>query len=440
MNAPAPQRRRLQEHLDSALQMARLLLDEVLHPRHAGDDADAYADLVGKAGGEVAMLLRLADRAGDDATRERVRTLAHDLAPLARTPRVWRSLVMRPSRAPMHAMAHLCLQALGERDDALDGVLRLALSGSAAHANERVPYRLLDAAWTRHLALGDAELQHPALALSPLGAGIDLVEATVEDAYAFTHALPYASDFGRVPLAPGFDTSRLLDLADAVAVQALASDDLDLLAEVLLAPAVLRRPWTPILAFGWQVLDRVWCEHGFVPGPGLPPPVAGEKRTQTVRRVLGTVYHSTLAAGMTCAALLAADTLPPAALGAQGDLGRRDEESQAPAAGPGRAWREQWQLCLPQQRQELGFLLLSLSLRAALAAPDLARVHQLVHQAAESGWLEKPLVLQSAELLGRVCAPAAEGEVVSTRGLAQRLQPRHRPQASGHHQPLLAST
>ncbi|MCA0239699.1 MAG: hypothetical protein LCI02_02480 [Proteobacteria bacterium] len=415
-------RRRLQEHLDSALQMARLLLDEVLHPRHAGTDGDAHADLVGKAGGEVAMLLRLADRAcADDAGRARVRALARDLAPLARTPRVWRSLVMRPSRAPMHAMAHLCLQALGERDDALDRVVRLALACSAANANERVPYRLLDAAWTRHLALGDGELQHPALGLSPLGAGIDLVEATVEDAYAFTHALPYASDFGRVPLPPTFDASRLAqlaDLADAVAVQALASDDLDLLAEVLMAPAVLRRPWTPILAFGWQVLDRVWTEHGFVPGPGLPPPVAGENRTQTVRRVLGTVYHSTLAAGMTCAALLAADALPPTApLGALADA-----DAAPPAIGSGAgggsggggggggrggsasAWRAQWQRCPAAQRQQLGFLLLSLQLREALAEMDLAEVHRLVRQAAQQGWLDQPLVVQSAELLGRACA------------------------------------
>ena len=401
MTEAALARRRLQEHLRSALHMARLLLDEVLHPRHAAEDAAAHADLVGKAGGEVAMLLRLADRVctePDDVAQ--VRALARDLAPLARTPRVWRSLVMRPSRAPMHAMAHLCLQALGERDDALDGVVRLALDASAAAANERVPYRLLDAAWTRHLALGDAELMHPALVLSPLGAGLDLVEATVEDAYAFTHALPYASDFARVPLPPTFDSAGLMDLADAVAVQALADDDLDLLAEVLMAPAVLRRPWTPTLAFGWQLLDRVWSDNGFVPGPGLPDPVDGESRTQTVRRVLGTVYHSTLAAGMTCATLLAADAMPPAP-----PLGALSDEP-APALG-GQALRAQWRRCPPAQQAELGFLRLSLELRQALTDLDLAQVHTLVRRAADRRWLDRPLVVQAAEMLGRACAGAA---------------------------------
>lgn len=390
--------RQLQDHLRSSLQMARLLLDEVLHPRHADDDSSAHADLVGKAGGEVAMLLRLAARACTDTDdRKRVRRLAHDLAPLARTPRVWRSLVLRPSRAPMHAMAHLCLQDLGEHDAMLDGLVRMALRSSAAAANERVPYRLLDAAWTRHLAFGDAELQHPALALSPLGTGIDLLQATVEDAYAFTHALPYATDFGRVALPPTFDAAQLMDLADAVAVQALADDDLDLLAEVLMAPAILRQPWTPTLAFGWQVLDHVWSDNGFVPGPGLPPAVDGESRTQTVRRVLGTVYHTTLAAGMTCATLLAADALPPVpALGPLGD-------APAPAIG-GRAWREQWARSTRKQQDDLAFLLLSLQLRQALSDLDLAQVHHLVRQAATQGWLDKPLLVQAAEMLGRVCA------------------------------------
>ena len=34
----------------------------------------------------------------------------------------------------------------------------------------------------------------------PLGAGVDLLELSAQDAYAFTHALPYATDFGRLPL------------------------------------------------------------------------------------------------------------------------------------------------------------------------------------------------------------------------------------------------
>src|SRR5688572_14143413 len=170
------------------MSMARLVLDEVLAVRFENEEPDEYRELVGKAGGELAMLLRLADRAlPGDEDREEIRSLARDLAPLVRAPHVYRFLFLRPSRAPMHTLAHFCLAELGLRDERLDRVARLALSSSVCAANERVPYRILDAAWTRHFAFGDKELDHPAISLSPIGAGIDLLQATTNDAYAFTH-------------------------------------------------------------------------------------------------------------------------------------------------------------------------------------------------------------------------------------------------------------
>ena len=238
-------------------------------------------------------------------------SLAGQVAPLARAPHVYRSLLFRPSRAPMQALAHFCLAELGVPDEKLDRVARLALQSSVCAANERVPYRILDAAWTRHLAFGDAELDHPAISLSPLGAGVDLLEASTNDAYAFTHALPYATDFGRDSLPEHIDRNNLLGIAEAIAVKALDEDDLDLLSEVLMAPRHPAIGWTPTLSFAWDVLERVWKEYGFVPGPGLPPAPDNETRNQAVRRVLGTVYHTTFAAGLCCATLIACDAEPP---------------------------------------------------------------------------------------------------------------------------------
>ena len=42
-----------------------------------------------------------------------------------------------------------------------------------------------------------------------------------------------------------------------------------------MVPAILRRDWTPVQWFGWRVLCDTWRHYGFVPGPGLPPPVEG---------------------------------------------------------------------------------------------------------------------------------------------------------------------
>src|SRR6185295_1117451 len=163
--------------------MARLLLDEVLDVQYGQEEPDEYRNLVGKAGGELAMLLRIARRAlPNEEDAAEIREFARDLAPLARSSHVYRSLLLRPSRAPMHRLAHFCLVELGVPDEKLDRLACLALRSSVCAANERVPYRMLDAAWTRHLAFGDAELEHPAVLLSPLGAGVDLLEVSTDDA------------------------------------------------------------------------------------------------------------------------------------------------------------------------------------------------------------------------------------------------------------------
>lgn len=389
---------RLRDRVRSALAVARVMLREVLDARFGDLDPDGYRKLAIKAGGEMAMLLRLARRAlPGERDRAEIDALARGLAPIVRTPQLIRSLMLRPSRAPMYALAHLCLAELGVADERLDRIVRAAFGSSAHAANERVPYRLLDAAWSRHLALGDAELDHPAVALSPLGAGVDLLEASAEDAYAYTHALVYATDFGRLPLAAHVDRDPLLGIAEALVVQALDEDDLDLLAEVLMAPAILRSGWTPTLQFGWQVLDRVWNELGFVPGPGLPAATGHETPAQAARRVLGTTYHTTFAAGLCCATLIDCDAAPGEhAGGPPGDID--------PPPGLGAAWKVNWRLCPREIQDNLRFLQLGFALRRALEDVDLARVHHVLRQAARSHLLDHPLFVQALELLERTAA------------------------------------
>lgn len=388
----------LRDYVRSALRMARMLLDEVLDVRFSHEEPDEYRNLVGKAGGELAMLLRLAKRVlPNEEDAEEIRKFALDLAPHARAPHVYRSLIFRPSRAPMHTLAHFCLVELGVPDEKLDRVARLALRSSVCAANERVPYRILDAAWTRHLAFGLAELDHPAILLSPLGAGVDLLEASTDDAYAFTHALPYATDFGRIPLPMNLDRHNLLGIAEALAVKALDEDDLDLLAEVLMAPAILRLGWTPTLAFAWDVLERVWKEFGFVPGPGLPPPPSNETRTQAVRRVLGTVYHTTFAAGLCCATLIDSGATPP-------DIEYGPPGGIEPPPGKGAAWKVNWNVCSRQMQESLSFLSLAFSLRRAVEVVDLVRVREVLRSAVQFKLIGHPLFTQGLELLERINA------------------------------------
>jgi hypothetical protein len=382
------------ELLHSALDVVELLVTHVIEPGRAEQEGFT------KEVGEIAMLLRLADRVlTGDADRQRIVDLAGRIASLARSPEHRGVIVRRPSRAAAHLLAHACLQQLGCTDPAFDELARAALAASAAGASERVPYRLLDVAWIRHLLLGDGELDHPALALSPIAQGVDLVGATTEDAYAFSHALPYATDFGRHPLPGWADTRWLAGIADALVLKALDEDDLDLLGELLMVPALLRRPWSPVQWFGWRVLCDTWRYYGFVPGPGLPAATAVESTAQTRRRVLGTVYHTTLVGGLLVATLHSCGYWPPAEPPVS--TGRvLPPVGGVDPADTALVWQRVWHRLDAHERADLAAVPEGMALHRALARTDVAAMlHSLRNTRA---LLPEPLVSQSAELLNRL--------------------------------------
>ncbi len=378
----------------SALGVAELLVEHVVEPTSTGLDA---RDLT-KEVGEVAMLLRLAQRVlEDEGDRARIATVAGRITELARSGDAQNLMVLRPSRAAPHVLAHGCLQQIGCDDGRFDEIARAALGASAAGANERVPYRLLDVAWIRHLVFGDGELHHLATSLSPIGQGVDLVATTIDDAYAFSHALPYATDFGRVPIPAWADPAWLSGTADALVLKALDEDDLDLLGELLMTPALVRAPWTSVQWFGWRVLCDTWSEHGFVPGPGLPPPVEGESAAERVRRVLGTVYHTTLVGGLAAATLVACGWLPP-----ETPPGAASYDVQpVDPADRSRAWRRVWTSLEPAHRDVLGAVPAGLALHRAVSEVDVVSILAALRQPGVES-LPEPLVSQAAELVGRM--------------------------------------
>ncbi len=259
----------------SALDVAELLVQHVIRPAQQ----QAHPPDFTKEVGEVAMLLRLADRVlVREADQGRIAVLAWRISRIARSRSNRTVVAARPSRAATHVLAHGCLHQLGCRDDSFDELARAALASTASNASERVPFRLLDVAWVRHLLLGDDELDHPALELSPVGVGVDLVGTNVEDAYAFSHALRYATDFGRRALPSSVDTAWLSEVTDALVLKALHEDDLELLGELLTAPALLRRDWTPVQWFGWRVLCDTWAPLRLRARPGAAAAGRGRGR------------------------------------------------------------------------------------------------------------------------------------------------------------------
>jgi hypothetical protein len=152
------------------------------------------------------------------------------------------------------------------------------------------------------------------------------------------------------------------------------------------------------------VLSETWSEHGFVPGPGLPPPVEGESPEERVRRVLGTVYHTTLVGGLAAATLLATGSLPPEDPPGAASCGALLVDP----ADRSRAWRRVWATLEPAHRDVLGAVPAGMALHQAVSEVDVvAIIAALRRPDVES--LPEPLVLQAAELVGRMALLVGKG-------------------------------
>ena len=377
----------------SALDVAELLVQHVIRPAQLQPNPPDFT----KELGEVATLLRLADRVLlGEADQGRIAVLAWRISRIARTRATRTTVAARPSRAAAYVLAHGCLHQLGCRDDDFDLLARAALTSTAANAADGVQ-RPLDVAWIRHLLLGDAELELPVLELSPIGAGVDLVGASVADAFEFGRALSRATDFGRLPLPDAVDTAWLSGVTDALVLKALHEDDLDLLGQLLMAPALLRRAWSPVQWFGWRVLCDTWGRYGFVPGPELPPSVDGENAAETVRRVLGTVYHTTLVGGLAVATLVSTGRLPAATPPA----GPRCVAPEVDPDDDSRAWLRTWHGLYLDEREALGVVPAGIALHRAVDDTDVVAIDEALNDPS-ADVLPEPLVTQAAELVNRL--------------------------------------
>ena len=346
------------------------------------------------------MLLRMAHRLADQPITARVEALAETIAPLARSESIRRQLVGRVSAAAPKSLAHACLSSIGHTDDQFGRVVTQALTSSAACAAERVPFRILDVAWIRHLILGDQELlDHPVLPLTCLGQGVDLVGANVDAAYALSHTLPYATDFGRLELPSWVDRARQSQLADALIAKALAADDLDLLGaphDGALAPVAVE----PDAGL------RLDSAHGGMARPPDPPRTgdpraAGpEDELTRRRRVLGTVYHTPLVGGLLMATALWRRHLPRMT-SPQPRLASPCPEDPRSTQPSKPAWRAVWARLSDGDRQRSQVAPWLVALHQAVDALDAAGLLALLRQPQAAHAPTEP-VRQAIELLQRL--------------------------------------
>jgi len=334
--------------------------------------------------------------------------LARGLISHARSPRIWAAICMQPRAASELAFAHGCLTRLGYPDAGLDALVVAAIDAAASMGRERLPHRVLEQEWIARVTGWPWPESRETLRGSMLGLGLDALSITRDDAYGFTHAVMYASDFGtRTTKLPRPWRSIEADAEVGVAF-ALDQEDYDLLGELLLTWPLLHKPWSAVASFAFHTLTRVHDQAGFLPPPGLTVAAyLAVPQDQRSRFALAAAYHTTYVAGLVASAGLAPGGGPPRTVptsrreaGAAEALMDLLAES-ANESEPTPHWQQAADRLDASQRSAISSLLLNVCLHRATTRRDLALISRALDVAVRYRLGDQIAARQAADLLRR---------------------------------------
>jgi hypothetical protein len=253
---------------------------------------------------EAALLLLLSRRAESAAPAliDLNDRLAIKLNPLIRNDRLRAMLITTPQSAATLGAGHVFLTVSGSDDPMFEALVKTALDDGFGETVERVPYRQLDQRWTRNLERREPLTLDDLLAGSILQSRAHPFFMTQGDAYAVTHAIMYATDFGQNVLPSSLAGDHVRDMILSGLAWHIVSQDFDLLIEYLICAECTGLRDTAHAQFAWHVVRRLWDQIGFVPGPTFD--AAHFRTLDGVRQdayAVEHMYHTNFVAGMYCA-------------------------------------------------------------------------------------------------------------------------------------------
>ncbi len=271
--------------------------------KKADADAGNAGFIAQKILSEIAWLLLVCERAPDlpASTRTTVDRIGGTLNRLLRDDANLTLAMKNSQHAASFAIAHFALTQLGYTDDLWDRLIRRTLSG--ADSKERYPYRILERLWVMSLYGIPTDLsQETVTQLSILSNDAHPLTMTDSDAYAYTHAPMYLTDFGRQPLPQGIDVAHIRATLNSAIAWQLIQRNYDLLGEFVLVSLLVSHEVSDEAAYGISTFFSVWDELGFLPSPSFDEgtfsrlPVA-----ERPAYAFSELYHTNLVAGLLCA-------------------------------------------------------------------------------------------------------------------------------------------
>lgn len=257
---------------------------------------------------ETAILVLLASRVPGLKGRcaELLSTLMTRLETAADSDRVKSTVVRCPHTVAQLGLAQVVLQTLGRGNIELQALVRNLFASGLAETLERIPYRAMEVRWVE--SLGGASCLNVAdlLPLHVLIKPVHPISMNRDTGYAITHGLMYATNFGAEAPHPSLSTDLVRARIDAGLAWVVSNEDLDLLIEFIIAATLLRTPWSPYVAFAWQLWNSVWDELDFLPSPSFDAAKFSTlKGIAAEAYAFRNVYHTSYVAGLLCSILLA---------------------------------------------------------------------------------------------------------------------------------------
>ena len=363
--------------------------------------------LADKVVAETSLLLHCTQplRDLDREVAARMEEVASALIPHARSTAVVAGICGDPGHALDLAVPHAILSRLGHPDRSVDRLLGASLVPGPDFGPDRLPHGGLERRWLRELWSGSAhgESLRALARRSMLGRRLDVLGCDRLDVYAFTHAAMFTTDFGRRRAALPRRRAEIEADAHGALAFAIDTDDLDLVAEVLMTWPMLGLAWSPEATFAFGLLAKIEDETGFLPGRTFDRErYAALSGVEELRDRIATSYHTAYVWGFLCAIALAAGLPPPAEVPA--DLGA-GSTSALRTLLPNGIGAPRWIGALDdledRQIAALAPLMVTVALRRAAGAGDLARVRTVLQVSLDQRLEGGTAVSQAAALLFR---------------------------------------